>query len=632
MAAPTLTLGVSSVDFNTEKLNATQDENLPNANTPSDVPPSTPITSSPSDTSQVDLVDLARRCSRDAFLAQLNAYSNKDESVLSQLRFNLFDVAKERDDFPPGALKTRRKRKAGDCIENKLAADCHALCMFILGGSTDDIHELISCKNTSVMCTPSVLTDTACTDRESSAPLSSNIHYDVLISGLRADLLLVRSELAESISDNKTHIENLHKEFKSADKRIATCEQLNERINTLERKHSKFAETASKELEKSRKSINDLKTSLSSLNDTIESIKLEHKEFKSKNKATLSHIEGELLLHDSNHDSLTSHLKSISHEYKLLDARITDVSRIASDLKEPCDNAVSSLKGEFRILRQNNKQFKDDIDGVKSVCSSNKQSITNLRSRISSAEQGVNTVKQQQHEIFSYIMHYGDDDSTQAKPNKQSGAEHDRLATNGQRIMVVADVHRADIAQSPKTPIDLSRSPENNRSAPVHPGSVSPRNTQPQQRACRATPPPADVFIHAPTPAVVHHTPIPVSPVHDSDGAAPRPIPVVCTSIWSLPDEDDVDSHEFIAARRPSAMNRSKQFYVGNIAKSVGENAIRSWMENRQVNPMNIKILPGKRDWIVGVKLTIRRRDQATVNDPNFWPHGVYIREWEYRR
>ena len=79
-------------------------------------------------------------------------------------------------------------------------------------------------------------------------------------------------------------------------------------------------------------------------------------------------------------------------------------------------------------------------------------------------------------------------------------------------------------------------------------------------------------------------------------------------------------------------MNRSKQFYVGNIAKSVGENAIRSWMENRQVNPMNIKILPGKRDWIVGVKLTIRRRDQATVNDPNLWPHGVYIREWEYRR
>ena len=131
--------------------------------------------------------------------------------------------------------------------------------MYNLGGSTDDIHDLISCKNTSVMCTPSVLTDTTCTDRESSAPLSSNMHYDKLISGLRADLLLVKSELAESISDNKTRIENLHKEFKSADKRIATCKQINERINTFEHKHSKFAETAFKELEKSRKSINDLK-------------------------------------------------------------------------------------------------------------------------------------------------------------------------------------------------------------------------------------------------------------------------------------------------------------------------------------------------------------------------------------
>ena len=162
--------------------------------------------------------------------------------------------------------------------------------------------------------------------------------------------------------------------------------------------------------------------------------------------------------------------------------------------------------------------------------------------------------------------------------------------------MVVADVHRADIAASPNTPIDLSRSPENNRSspdsascsAPVHPVSLSPRNPQPQQRACRATPPPADVFIHGPTPVVVHQTPRPVLPAHDNDGDAPRPIPVLCTTIWSLHDEDDVDTQEFIAARRPSAMNRTKQFYVGNIDKSVGENAIRSWMENPRVNPMNI--------------------------------------------
>ena len=80
--------------------------------------------------SKVDFVDLAR----DVFIRHVNDYANFDDSSVGKIRSDLFDIASNRDDFPTGSLKTRRNRRAEESIGNKLAADCHALCMFILGG------------------------------------------------------------------------------------------------------------------------------------------------------------------------------------------------------------------------------------------------------------------------------------------------------------------------------------------------------------------------------------------------------------------------------------------------------------------------------------------------------------------
>ena len=102
--------------------------------------------------SKLDFVDLAR----DVFIRHVNDYANFDDSSVGKIRSDLFDIASNRDDFPTGSLKTRRNRRAEESIGNKLAADCHALCMFILGGPSEDISDLLSSKhaNSSVLCIP----------------------------------------------------------------------------------------------------------------------------------------------------------------------------------------------------------------------------------------------------------------------------------------------------------------------------------------------------------------------------------------------------------------------------------------------------------------------------------------------
>ena len=104
--------------------------------------------------------------------------------------------------------------------------------MFILGGPSEDISDLLSSKhaNSSVLCTP-----TESDSLESpAASRDANILYEEKIAGLRADLLMLSSELTDATSANKAQFVILKNELKSMSKRHQTYDKLDGRISSLE--------------------------------------------------------------------------------------------------------------------------------------------------------------------------------------------------------------------------------------------------------------------------------------------------------------------------------------------------------------------------------------------------------------
>ena len=371
---------------------------------------------------------------------------------------------------------------------------------------------------------------------------------------------------------------------------------------------------------------------------SIDSLSQQQNELKTKTNAAISKLEGDLQLRENEHEIHTSRLKNISNDLKVHDSRLSDVVRQVNNLKEPCDSAVSSLKGEFKILRQNIKHFNDDMESAKTSILSNKQSITTMRNRLSSSEQNITSVKQQHNELISCIMSASDEP---CKVHTQTFPHNQCTDVNKRPITVEAEIHQPQSAPQPNSipcgpsPKLHSRSdlPRPDVANEVPPTVSTPTMSHPERetRACKSTSPPANDFLPGPIPVVLHQPkhPHPVPPPWTTKVREPRHIPVVCSSIWSLTDDD---THGFIAARRPSATGRTRQFYIGNIDKSVDAEAISAWMEARNAVPVNIKMLPSKRDWITGAKITVRKIDVTTIGAENFWPTGVYMRTWEYLR
>ena len=71
---------------------------------------STPITCSPN----IDIINAARKYAKDEFIERLMIHAGKNEQFLINLRSELFDTAKTRNDCLFGDRKVRRRRKVGE--------------------------------------------------------------------------------------------------------------------------------------------------------------------------------------------------------------------------------------------------------------------------------------------------------------------------------------------------------------------------------------------------------------------------------------------------------------------------------------------------------------------------------------
>ena len=102
--------------------------------------------------------DKVKTTPKDNFIESLLIDSNHNESLLSAVRNCLFNKAQRVDGFPEKQLIKRRKTRVGVALEQKLCCDCYKLCIFLNGGTIDELSDMFVCEkqnNTDILSSQS---------------------------------------------------------------------------------------------------------------------------------------------------------------------------------------------------------------------------------------------------------------------------------------------------------------------------------------------------------------------------------------------------------------------------------------------------------------------------------------------
>ena len=519
----------------------------------------------------------------------------------------LYEQAKSRVDCPIGDLKIRRKRKVGEPLNHKLALDCYQLCMFILGGPVEDMLSLISNHSSNKLADHSVLF--TLTSTPSSVPIvneADNLRGDAL-AGLKTELLLIKSELEEQRSEHDVEIHKLKNQVNSLKTFETKCDTLEAKLNTLEKNHSKLYEFTNKKLKDLAEVNKELCKSLKTAQESVDSLNKSINSTNAEIRADLIIVETDILTRKREIESLSMKVKQLTNDSKTTHLNLADINRQITSLKEPNDDALCSLKGEFKILRQAIKQLNDDSEQIKSSCSSMNSSITNLRSRLSASEQKSVTAKRNISNNRCDI-----DLSVQTKNTRT----------------VRADVHAAENAYpSSATSISVEKSMEteithNDKCNDSTARSIT--NEQFTEVAARASgrsyaeaarrnetdfnAPVRSKFVRAKNDETNYN-------IHTEK----KQIPVVCRTFYSNNNKDNNQSQ---------AHNDTAAYYLGNLNINVTRETTIRHLTYHDIYPSYLKIIPNKKSNMLGAKLHVKASDEWAITENGFWPSGVYARRW----
>ena len=178
---------------------------------------------------------------RDSFIDSILTEADYNESMLSSIRLTMCQKARLISGFPNKELIKRRKTRVGNSLESKLASDCHKLCLFIQGGSKDEISDLFVTEKsgtTDIVSSQGREADLIC----SSQPDCNQMNTDIILNAT-ADILALRNDLNE---------------FKTESEKSA--ERFSKMIKEMKTNHSRQLENIQKDLNSQMQENNKLRT------------------------------------------------------------------------------------------------------------------------------------------------------------------------------------------------------------------------------------------------------------------------------------------------------------------------------------------------------------------------------------
>ena len=559
---------------------------------------------------------------KDTFIDSVLHDTGHDETSLSRIRNVLYQSAKEVEGFPNRQLIKRRKTRAGISLEHKLANDCYKLCIYLQGGTIDELSDLFVCeKIPSDIC----LSQSQACDADN-LPSIQTIESETL-AGIRADVIAIKND----IHDQKSSSSAFDHKTSAALKNI---KQANENeIKSIRCDMKKYSSESKKEtsailikLKCFDDKFTDLQCKIENQEATITNLMSENKSLEqAKNESTrrLTIIEKDLKIMKKTNENKDHKIATLIESQRDLSGKIEFMERTVESIKNPRDHTLSSLKGDLKLFKQTVHELKRDTDDFTTQFNSIKSSIAQLRTRINTTDKNTSEIKaklssvnsqpcaQEQYEILNAKINSLSENMRTASPidtSLQNGPPRDRASSNVNftsrpNQACSPDTHQASRRTHPNKDTTSKSSTENNTINRPRPDN---HDTQ------------RDELIHQ------NNSRIPVIvQVRDQNKSLNR-------KMTTSRDNNTYTSADQTQGYPPamSTHPRVTDYYIGNIDQNVTTEMIAAHLWCYNIFIVNLRLFRSKRSGINAAKLTVPVEHGYLLESPYFWPRDVYTRLW----
>ena len=527
--------------------------------------------------------------------------------------------------FPNKELIKRRKTRVGNSLESKLASDCHKLCLFIQGGSKDEISDLFVTEKsgtTDIVSSQGRESDLTC----SSQPAGNQINTDIILNAT-ADILALRNDL----NDFKTESEKSAERFSKMIKDMKTnhsrhFENIQKDLNSQMQENNKLRTYYENKIHECENSISMCQNKLTSQAETISQLEATNAKLTTdlKNCCEFQNcLDAGLKTLNNNYEKMNQKTILASENQSDIHGKIEYLERTVEKINSPRDHEVSCLKGELKVYKQKVHEIREDSNNNAFQCNSLKSSVTQLRTRVGAIDKCISDVK-------SSSLNKEDMDNIKEQCNLIQ-AKLDSLATNHITTHQRALQHNHHPPQPCKSPSSTDvRNPhqptpqsQNNQSKKSSNNHTTSNKEQGDLNHSK-TPPrrslsPPDNQHDPPT----NRIPVVIHPRGSTDRVYYRS--ENSHSITHQHAASDT-SHGFVSANKSWA--RPTHYYIGNINSSVTPDMINSFLERRNISTLSLRVFNSKRLDTKGARLSVNCEQASVIEAIGFWPKGVYVRLW----
>lgn len=517
---------------------------------------------------------------RDSFVPQLIHKCDMLNINIEKLRDDLFKLAQSQPNFPyPQATLKKRlnpRTKKGDTVITKLGIDCHVLYLASTGEYSDELKHTLKHHNLSIR-------NDCCDD---STVQKNNDKANIMliesITRIESELNLLKGEYTQEVEFLNKALGDVQKENRilkeNNEKQSEKSENLQIQLTMMRSKLDKY--------EQSQENLEKMKEAIIANVQEITDLKVNMKIIEDNANEALRSL-GELKTEIS---KTQESVKKINWDVRDLDKRLKSESERLNRISDTKAAGVSNLKAKCDIMNNKVKELEETVNEMENVKGSMYTSLSDLRKRLNGYDRDIKALNK---DYKSYAETLKSRDLT--SPLKEINAQQ----------------------QNPKSPKDV-QVPQTNE----------------EQNGCNETTPFVielndTLNVSRPTnrnDKSANHDKNNLTNTNDNEATVESGLPIDVHFPTSVCQRQRCDNFEgYKRTEKP----RVARFYVAGINKKISSEAgMRKFLENNNVRVTHLRYFDKRTKRTASAQLNIDAKDEDRLRDPNFWPEGIFVREW----
>lgn len=509
---------------------------------------------------------------RDSFVSNLVDKCKLLNYDIESIRYELFDIAKRRSDFPYtyASLKKRLipRKASGESVESKLGNDCYLLCLATSGEFHDDIKTVLNIRS-------------HCMSSRKQSVFDDENTSDFFVANLSLKDSLVRMErdLNSLKGDHKQEIDYLTKTVTILTKENKQLLDINTKNQDRFRNFQNQLTSIRNTSEESTRLLSEFKSTsderLTKCSSNTENIN-NMKEYASNLEKKIDDGLKELLKVKGDVGKVKKDVAIISKDFKELQITAKSESVRINQLSDTRVLGVQSLKAKTDLLNDKLKEINDSISTTQENSASFSRSITDIRKRLSKTEKDIGSLDKSRKS-------YADILKAESSISPEKCDNQLELQKSSHDTALAIHTMDADISFcNGSNPPDISKKSHQHRES-------------------------------------THTEELPVS----SNIESKRQIPVYFPRSTCHPTTSDC-FNGFVK----KGSRRVKRFYIGGIDKRSTEASMREFLSVKNICVTHLRYFNKHDRRTASAQLNIDAEDEHSIRDRSFWPPGVFMKNW----